>query len=160
MYTRVVVFKYLIYAGKYNFHFSKWGNSNQCFQFPSASNFCRESRGLCNISNNIIYISTESILSTQGWVCAAIGWIYIIYAGLGVLIITVSILSTVQGWVCAAIGCVQCTAVFLSSSSICLIAVDRWEICELGLHWWPGDTFGAIINFQQLQVLIQTFRSF
>ena len=69
-------------------------------------------------------------------------------------------ISTVQGWVCAAIGCVQCTAVFLSSSSICLIAVDRWESCELGLHWWLGAWFGAIMNFQQLQELRQTFRSF
>ena len=58
MYTRVVVFKYLIYAGKYNFHFSKWGNSNQCFQFPSASNFCRKSRGL----RDTLHFST-----LQGW---------------------------------------------------------------------------------------------
>ena len=69
-------------------------------------------------------------------------------------------LLSVQGWVCAAIGCLQCTAVFLSSSSICLIAVDRWESCELGLHWWPGAWFSAIINFQQLLELRQTFRSF
>ena len=59
---------------------------------------------------DILYISTVSIIYTEH-----------IY-----LSIYLSILST-QGWVCAAIGCVQCTAVFLSSSSICLIAVDRWE---------------------------------
>ena len=120
VYVGVVVFKYLIYAGKYNFHFSKWVNSNQCFQFPSASNFCRESRGFRNISTSpttgmavlIYYIYLLYLLSIQS---------ISIY-----LTIYLSILST-QGWVCAAIGCVQCTAVFLSSSSICLIAVDRWE---------------------------------
>lgn len=32
-----------------------------------------------------------------------------------------------MGWLCKAVGCIQCTAVFLSSSSIVLIALDRYR---------------------------------
>ena len=33
----------------------------------------------------------------------------------------------IQSWLCKAIGCIQCMAVFLSSASITLIAVDRYR---------------------------------
>ena len=35
--------------------------------------------------------------------------------------------TLLQGWLCKAVGCIQCTAVFLSSSSIVLIALDRYR---------------------------------
>ena len=35
--------------------------------------------------------------------------------------------SFLQSWLCKTIGCVQCMAVFLSSASITLIALDRYR---------------------------------